>query len=61
MTPLLFGVAASSCTGNTWDPPTIGDDDDLGPSLVGIGVTPNDPKVTLGEEIQFVVQCACRG
>jgi hypothetical protein len=54
-TPLLFGVAASSCTGNTWSPPTVGDDDDgLGPSLVGIGVTPHDPKVTLGEDIQFV-------
>lgn len=52
-TPLLLGVAASSCQ-PTWSPPVLGDDDDIGPSLVGIGVTPNDPKVTLGEELQFV-------
>ncbi len=53
-TPLAFGLAASSC-GPTWSPPTIGDDDDgLGPNLVGIGVTPHDPKVTLGEDLQFV-------
>ena len=53
-TPLAFGLAASSCE-ISWSPPVVGDDDDgLGPNLVGIGVTPHDPKVTLGEELQFV-------
>lgn len=47
-------LVASSCdTG--WDP-VPGDDDDtvLPASLVGIGVSPIDPTVTLGEPIQFL-------
>jgi len=53
MTSLAFVLVASSCSGG-W---TAGDDDDVGPipaSIIGVGVTPSDPTVTLGEEIQFV-------
>ena len=48
---LALVLVASSCTGG-W---TQGDDDDtpFPASLVGIGVTPSDPTVSLGEPIQF--------
>ena len=46
-------LAASSCD-QGWDPQPGVDDDDLPAGLVGIGVSPIDPTVTLGEQIQFV-------
>ena len=49
---LALVLVASSCTGG-W---SQGDDDDapLPVSLIGIGVTPSNPTVSLGEPIQFV-------
>jgi hypothetical protein len=53
LTPLALWLAASACSGG-WDPPPgPGPDGGLPANLVGIGVSPNDPKVTLGEELQF--------
>ena len=52
-TLLALGLAAFGCSGG-WDPPQVGGDGTLPAVLVGIGVTPHDPKVTLGEELQFV-------
>jgi len=50
-TSLALVLVASSCTGD-W---TQGDDDDipLPASLIGIGVTPSNPTVSLGETVQF--------
>jgi len=50
-TSLALVLVASSCTGG-W---TQGDDDDapLPASLIGIGVSPSNPTVSLGESIQF--------
>ncbi len=51
---LVFGSAALSCSGG-WDVQQ-GDDDGgaVLPTVVGIGITPTDPTVTLGENLQFV-------
>jgi hypothetical protein len=53
LAPAVALVFLTACVGG-WDD----DDDATGPelqaSLVGIGVTPMNPTVTLGEEIQFV-------
>jgi len=52
-TSLAFALVASSCSGG-W---TQGDDDDdvpLPASIIGIGVTPSNPTVSLGEGVQFV-------
>ncbi len=50
---LLLG-AALSCS-NTWEsPPPVVEPTPAAGDLLGIGVTPNSPKVTSGEEIQFV-------
>ncbi|MBJ93609.1 MAG: hypothetical protein CMP23_03955 [Rickettsiales bacterium] len=50
-TSLAVLLVASSCTGG-W---SQGDDDDvvLPASLIGIGVTPGNPTVSLGESVQF--------
>ncbi len=50
-TSLALVLVASSCTGG-W---SQGDDDDapLPASLIGIGVSPSNPTVSLGEAIQF--------
>ncbi|GEM_PF-985210 len=50
---LLFG-AALSCS-NTWDAPDpVVEPTPAAGDLLGIGITPNSPKVTSGEVIQFV-------
>ncbi|MCO4771338.1 MAG: Ig-like domain-containing protein [Deltaproteobacteria bacterium] len=54
---LPITIAALLATGcvNTWEPPggTGGGNGGLAPTLIGIGLSPVNPKVTLGEEIQF--------
>ncbi len=52
-TLLALGLAAFGCS-DGWDPPQVGGTGTLPAVLVGIGVTPHDPKVTLGEELQFI-------
>jgi len=52
-TSLAFVLVASSCSGG-W---TQGNDDDdvpLPASIIGVGVTPSNPTVSLGEGVQFV-------
>jgi hypothetical protein len=52
---LLFGAAALSCS-NAWDsgPSEPPDSTPSDTDLLGIGITPNTPKVTSGEEIHFI-------
>ena len=49
--PLLAALLVTGCQ-TTFEPPD-GPGDDLGPSLIGIGLAPSNPKVTLGEELQL--------
>lgn len=49
--PLLAALLVMGCQ-TTFEPPD-GPGDDLGPSLIGIGLAPSNPKVTLGEELQL--------
>ncbi len=53
-TPLIAALvlAVVGCQ-TTFEPPGGGGTDPLQPTLIGIGVSPVNPKVTLGEEIQF--------
>jgi hypothetical protein len=52
--PLLAALAllASGCS-TTFEPPDDTGGPSAGPALIGIGVSPVNPKVVLGEEIQF--------
>jgi hypothetical protein len=53
-TPLALMLAASSCD-QGWTPSgPPGDPTPLPASLVGIGVSPIDPTVTYGEQVQFI-------
>ena len=51
---LLAALLTTGCV-RTWEPPGGGGGGGggLAPSLIGIGLSPVNPKVTLGEEIQF--------
>jgi hypothetical protein len=53
MALLTITSAAPSCS-RTWDDPGPDGGTVLPPALIGIGVTPMNPKVTLGEELQLV-------
>jgi len=50
---LALWLAASACSGGWEPPPGPGPGGTLPANLVGIGVSPNDPKVTVGEELHF--------